>query len=70
MCFTSDVFLTVEKFSSDIQIIDSERNQIYTLANLDKATPEELQTLKNFESAHVRCENRHAFTNYEELEKY
>lgn len=70
MCFGYQVFDTVEKFSSDIQIIDSERNQIYTLANLDKATPEELQTLKNFESAHVRCESRHAFTNYEELEKY
>ena len=70
MCFGYQIFATVEKFSSDVKIIDSDYNRIYTLANLEKATPEEIFTLKDFESAHVRCENRHAFTNYELLEKY
>ena len=70
MIFTADIFRTVEKFSSNVKIIDSDYNRIYTLANLDKATPEEISILKNFEGAHLRCEGRHAFTNYEELEKY
>ena len=46
MCFGYQVFETVEKFSSEVKIIDSDYNRIYTLANLDKATPEELKTLK------------------------
>ena len=70
MIFTADIFETVEKFSSDIQIIDNDYNQVYTLANLESATPEEINTLKEFEGTHLFCEGRHAFTNYEELEKY
>ena len=70
MIFTADIFEIVEKFSSNIQIIDKERRQVYTLTNLDKATPEEIEILIGFEQAHLRCEDRHAFTNYEELENY
>lgn len=70
MIFTADIFEIVEKFSSDIQIIDKERHQVYTLTNLDKATPEEIKILRGFEQAHLISEDRHAFTNYEELENY
>lgn len=69
MIFTLDVFQTVGKFS-DERIIDKEFNREYTLKNLDKATPEELKTLRGFENAHLLAEDRHAFTNYEDLEKY
>ena len=70
MLFTADIFEIVEKFSSNIQIIDRERHQVYTLTNLDKATPEEIKILRGFEQAHLISEDRHAFTNYEELENY
>lgn len=70
MLFTADIFEIVEKFSSNIQIIDKERHQVYTLTNLDKATPEEIKILRGFEQAHLISEDRHAFTNYEELENY
>ncbi|MBR4489187.1 MAG: hypothetical protein IKO57_07220 [Treponema sp.] len=70
MLFTADIFEIVEKFSSDIQIIDRERHQVYTLTNLDKATSDEIDILKDFEATHLRCEDRHVFTNYEELENY
>ena len=70
MCFGYEIFATVGKFSSNSEIIDKDYNRIYTLSNLDKATPEEIKILRGFEQAHLISEDRHAFTNYEELENY
>lgn len=70
MCFGYEVFATVGKFSSNSEIIDKDYHRIYTLSNLDKATSDEIDILKDFEATHLRCEDRHAFTNYKELENY
>ena len=69
MIFPLRVFQTVGKFS-DERILDDEGNREYTLKNLESATESDISTLKMFEHSFFACNTRHAFTNYEELEKY